>query len=74
MCLAVPLKIMELNGNEASCEVEGVKRKIRMDFLPTAQTGDYVIAHAGFAIEKLSEAQAQANLEAIIEVANAAQK
>lgn len=72
MCLAIPLKILETDGKNAVGEVGGVKRRIRVDFLPDVKPGDYVIAHAGFAIEKLDEARAKENLETILEVADAA--
>ena len=71
MCLAVPLKLTEIDGNDAIGELEGVRRRIRVDFLHNPQLGDYVIAHAGFAIEKLNEHQALENLKAIQEAANA---
>ena len=71
MCLAVPLKLTHIDGNNGIGELEGIQRKIRLDFLHNPQLGDYVIAHAGFAIEKLNEAQALANLHALQEVADA---
>lgn len=63
MCLAVPLKIVEINGREAVAESMGMKRKIRVDFIDNPKAGDYVIVHAGFAIERLPEEQALADLE-----------
>ena len=63
MCLAVPLKLIEINGKEAVGDAMGVQRKIRVDFIPEPKIGDYVIVHAGFAIERLSEQQALADLE-----------
>lgn len=54
--------------------MDGATRKIRIDFVPDAKAGDYVIVHAGFAIEKLSQEEAQQNLEAIREVENAYKK
>lgn len=71
MCLAIPLKLIELNGSEAVAEANGVRRSIRVDFIREPKVGDYVIAHAGFAIERMSKAQALENLRAIQEVANA---
>lgn len=71
MCLAVPLKIVEINGLDAVGEWEGVRRKIRVDFIPDPQVGQYVIVHAGFAIERLSEEQALADQQAFSEVENA---
>ena len=62
MCLAVPLKITELHGKEALAESMGMKRKIRVDFIEEPQIGDYVMVHAGFAIERLPEQQALEDL------------
>jgi hydrogenase expression/formation protein HypC len=72
MCLAIPLKITEVNGKEAMAEIEGVKRKIRIDFVKDVKVGEYVIVHAGFAIERLDEKLAQENMELIKEVTDAA--
>lgn len=72
MCLAIPLKIVEINGNEAMAEIEGVRRKIRTDFVKNLNVGDYVIVHAGFALERLDEQQAKENMELIREVTDAA--
>jgi hydrogenase expression/formation protein HypC len=63
MCLAVPLKIVEINGREAVAESMGMKRKIRVDFIDNPRVGEDVIVHAGFAIERLPEEQALADLE-----------
>ncbi|MBQ8076237.1 MAG: HypC/HybG/HupF family hydrogenase formation chaperone [Oscillospiraceae bacterium] len=63
MCLAVPLKITEINGKEATAESMGMRRKIRIDFIENPRVGDYVIVHAGFAIERLPEKQALEDLE-----------
>ena len=64
MCLAIPLQLTEINGNVAVGEALGMKREIRVDFIPEPKIGDYVIVHAGFAIERLGEAQALEDLEA----------
>ena len=71
MCLAVPLQIIELDGNSAVGEAMGMRRQIRVDFIENPQIGDYVIVHAGFAIERLPEQQAMEDLEAWEEVQNA---
>ena len=71
MCLAIPFQLVQIEGNNAIGEAAGVQRKIRVDFSREPQVGDYVIVHAGFAIEKMNEQQALDNLEAISEAANA---
>lgn len=63
MCLAVPLKLIEIDGNEAVGEAMGMRRAVRVDFIPEPKLGDYVMVHAGFAIERLSEEQAVEDLE-----------
>ncbi|MBR0208166.1 MAG: HypC/HybG/HupF family hydrogenase formation chaperone [Oscillospiraceae bacterium] len=64
MCLAVPFQLVEINGSVAVGEALGMRREIRVDFIPEPKKGDYVIVHAGFAIERLGEAQALEDLEA----------
>ncbi len=71
MCLAVPLQLVEINGNSAVGEAMGMKRQIRVDFIENPQIGDFVIVHAGFAIERLPEQQAMEDLAAWKEVQNA---
>ena len=63
MCLAVPLRLTEIHGKDAVGEALGVRRSVRVDFIPEPQVGDYVIVHAGFAIERLPEQQAMEDLE-----------
>jgi len=64
MCLAIPLKLIEIDGKEAVGEAMGLRRSVRVDFIPEPKLGDYVIVHAGFAIERLPEGQAMEDLEA----------
>ena len=64
MCLAVPLKLIEIKGSTAIGEAMGVRREIRVDFIRDPKPGEYVIVHAGFAIERLGEQQALEDLEA----------
>ena len=70
MCLAIPLMITEINGKEAIGERGGIKRKIRLDFIENPKIGEYVIVHAGFAIERLGAEQAEASIAAAEEVEN----
>jgi hydrogenase expression/formation protein HypC len=68
MCLAVPAKIVELAHDAATVDMEGVRRNVSMMLLPDAKVGDYVIVHAGFAIGKLDEKEAEETLKMIRDV------
>jgi len=56
MCLAIPARIVELSPPDATVEVDGVRRACSVAFIREPQLGDYVLLHAGFAIQKWSEA------------------
>ncbi len=62
MCLAVPMRIIAIDDLHAVCEIDGVKRDASLMMLDDAQVGDYVLIHAGFAIEKLDLAEAEETL------------
>lgn len=71
MCLAMPMKIQTIDGTSAACESRGLIQDIRIDFVPDAKPGDYVMVHAGFAIQKMTEKEAQENLELLEEMKDA---
>ncbi len=71
MCLAIPLKLVEIDGSRAVGEAMGMRRELRVDFIDAPKLGEYVIVHAGFAIERLGEQQALEDLESWGEVADA---
>jgi hydrogenase expression/formation protein HypC len=56
------MQVMEINDSQAIIAASGVQRRISLLLLPEAQVGDYVLVHAGFAIQKLDEAEAQETL------------
>lgn len=62
MCLAVPMKVIEIDGEFGDAELGGVKRKVNLQLLPETKIGDYVIVHAGFAIQKLDREDAEETL------------
>lgn len=64
MCLAIPGKIVKVDGKQAEIDYGGIRKQARMDFLD-AKPGDYVMVHAGFAIEKLRVEDAKKTLEAL---------
>ncbi len=69
MCLAVPMKIIRKEGFSATVETAGVSREINLRLLEDAQIGDYVLVHAGFAIEKIDEHEAQETLKLMEQMA-----
>ena len=71
MCLAVPLKLISIDGQTGVGEFDGVRRKVQLTFVPEAKVGDYVIVHAGFAMEIMDEEQAELDREAFREVTRA---
>ena len=68
MCLAIPMKIKKIKGGKGVVEIGGTERQIGLDLLTEARIGDYVIVHAGFAIQKLDEQEALETLEIIREM------
>ncbi|MFO7837929.1 MAG: HypC/HybG/HupF family hydrogenase formation chaperone [Desulfosalsimonadaceae bacterium] len=67
MCLAIPSRIVDIQSNIATIDVEGVRRQVSLMLLEDARIGDYVIVHAGFAIQKLDEQTAMESLELLRE-------
>jgi len=64
MCLAVPMTLIERGVDDAGVvELEGVRRAVRLELVPEAVVGDYVIVHAGYAIERLNRDEADARLQ-----------
>jgi len=68
MCLAVPAKVVEIHGDNATVDMEGIRREVSVLLVPDVQVGDYAIVHAGFAIGKLDEKEAQETLRLIRKV------
>ena len=74
MCLALPSKIIKIEDNVATIDVEGVKRKVSLLLLEDAIVGEYVIVHAGFAIQRIDEAAAMETLNLLREAAELVEK
>jgi hydrogenase expression/formation protein HypC len=69
MCLAIPSKVVEIKDNMGTIDVAGVQREASLLLLEAPQVGDWVIVHAGFAIQKIDEATAQESLRYLREAA-----
>ncbi|MCD6415509.1 MAG: HypC/HybG/HupF family hydrogenase formation chaperone [Planctomycetes bacterium] len=62
MCLAIPLKIVEVEGQIGRVKLDATTREVGLQLLDDARPGDYVLVHAGFAIQKLDEQEAEETL------------
>jgi len=67
MCLAVPLKLIQVEGSHGVVEMGGIRRKVNLTFVEDAQPGDYVVVHTGFAITRMDEAEAAETLRLLNE-------
>jgi hydrogenase expression/formation protein HypC len=58
MCLAFPGKIIKIKDQQATADFDGVQKDVNIGLVPDIKTGDYVIVHAGFAIQQLTKEDA----------------
>ncbi len=78
MCLGVPGKVLSLETNSVGMTMGkvsfgGVVKEVCLAYVPEAQVDDYVIVHAGFALNKLDEAEANEVFEALRELGEVAE-
>jgi hydrogenase expression/formation protein HypC len=67
MCLAIPARIVELDGDKAITDAMGNRFKARTTLIPQAKLGDIVLVHAGFAITIIDEEEAKKTWQLIAE-------
>jgi hydrogenase expression/formation protein HypC len=73
MCLAVPARVIEMRDDLLGLvELGGVVREVSFMLLPDVRVGDYVLLHAGYALQKLDTAEAEETLRLLAEIAQAA--
>jgi hydrogenase expression/formation protein HypC len=63
MCLAIPARVVSIEGNTATVDFGGVKRSVSIALLEKIEKGDYVIVHTGYAIQKMDRKEAEESLE-----------
>ncbi|MBI5144878.1 MAG: HypC/HybG/HupF family hydrogenase formation chaperone [Candidatus Omnitrophica bacterium] len=68
MCLGIPMQIKKITGEFAEVETGRLRRSVNIQMLPDVKIGDYLIVHAGFAIEKVNPERAKDSLKAINEI------
>jgi hydrogenase expression/formation protein HypC len=71
LCLAVPAQISQITGTMATVDLGGVRREVSVVMVPGAKTGDYVLVHAGYAIQLVDQEEALVTLELFREIAEA---
>ena len=69
MCLAVPALVKSVDGYEAEVELSGVTRRASLMLTPEAKVGDYVLLHAGYAINVVDQSEAEETLSMLREMA-----
>jgi hydrogenase expression/formation protein HypC len=70
MCLSIPARVVEIDGNTAKVDLGGMLREISTDLCPDVAPGEYVLVHAGFAIQKVDEGEARRTLDLLRELAD----
>jgi len=68
MCLAIPARIVELEGDKAVVDAMGNRWKAKTTLLPGAKLGDLILIHAGFAISFVDEEEAKKTWQLIAEI------
>lgn len=63
MCLAIPSRVVSIKDSIAVIDVDGVRREASLLLLDDVNVGDYVIVHAGFAINRIDEDAARETLK-----------
>jgi hydrogenase expression/formation protein HypC len=70
MCLSVPALVVAIDGQMADVSVGGAMFKAGLHMVENVRTGDYILLHAGFAIQKISEEEALETLNLLNELKN----
>ena len=68
MCVAIPVKVILIKDKKGLIELGGLKKEIELSLTPDIRTGDYVLLHAGFAIQRLDEVEAKETLRLLEEM------
>jgi hydrogenase expression/formation protein HypC len=68
MCLSIYGKLTRVDGDAGVVEIGGVERKVGLQLVPGASQGDYVLVHAGFAIQVVDEGEAESTMALLSEI------
>lgn len=67
MCLAIPMKIIQIDGENGILEYKGIQKKINLSLVQPVEIGEYVLVHTGFAIQKIDEEEFYKTMEILEE-------
>jgi len=68
MCYAIPAVVIKVDGQEATVDYGGVRKKVNVSLIKGVRDGDYLLVHAGFAIERMAKDEALKSLNAIQDI------
>lgn len=71
MCLAIPMKVVSIDGSMGKVEAWGVEREADLAMVSPIEIGQYVLVHAGFAIQTMDEQEARETMQALEDMADA---
>ena len=71
MCLAIPARVIQIDEGLGLVELGGVVREASFMLLPDVQVGDYVLLHAGYALQRVDEGEAEETIRLLAELAEA---
>jgi hydrogenase expression/formation protein HypC len=69
MCLAIPAKVIRVEGSKALVTIEDVEYTASLLLLDDVKPGDFILLHAGFAIEKMDPEEAAETMRLLLEIA-----
>ncbi len=68
MCVAVPMKVIEVSEFSCMAEIDGVQKRVSIMALDNVKVGDYIMSHAGLAIARMDEEEAEKTLNLMREI------
>lgn len=68
MCLAIPMRLREHHGLSGTLEIGGVRKEVMLTLTPEAKVGDWLVVHAGYALEIMDEQEAERTLSLLQEL------
>ena len=70
MCVAVPMKLLKIDGANGNAELGGIVKEVSLSLIDDVKVGDYILVHAGFAIQKIDEEEARYTISLLNELVN----